>query len=560
MFRKEHLFAAMVLLIWLTLAVHTVFSTSVTHDEIWHLPAGLRGWNGDFTPDRVNPPLSRLWSAFPVRLCGMTASAATNADDLGNQFVAEHDDFLRWYYLGRLFNLLWPCAVAVLLYIWSCQAIGLIAGRITLLCFLCDSNVFGHGALVTPDSAAMFGFLLTSYCLTRWLNQPTWRAAVFLGLALGLLQAAKFHGLVFYPVVIACGAVVIYRQNQGRLSVAGQVGLALLLSLAVLAVCFGGQRVGEPVGDFVFVSRRMQNLQSTLQILKSFPVPFPADYMLGIDRQLLTMESPHPVFLDGIWQLHGFHDYFAKALAYKLSHGFQLLILCGVVAAWRNRGRGQPWRGLAVWAPVALLFITASFSDLQLGLRYVLPIVPACALLAGRSLELLPSFSPAAQRFLQAVILIALLSSWRFHPHHLSYFNEFAGGPIGGRSHLLDSNLDWGQDLLRARDFIAAHRDENPRFVYFGTVDPRRVGIQAELPPSRSPEPGLHLVSVNFVMGRPHMVRLPDGTHRAVDVHEFSYFRVFEPVARCGYSIDVYRITEEDIRRVSDPANRSAFR
>jgi hypothetical protein len=45
-------------------------------------------------------------------------------------------------------------------------------------------------------------------------------------------------------------------------------------------------------------------------------------------------------------------------------------------------------------------------------------------------------------------------------------------------------------------------------------------------------------------MGRPHLLAEPDGTPRASDLNEFAYFQQFEPVARLGYSIDVYHIPE----------------
>ena len=57
----------------------------------------------------------------------------------------------------------------------------------------------------------------------------------------------------------------------------------------------------------------------------------------------------------------------------------------------------------------------------------------------------------------------------RAHPDHLSYFNALAGDHP---EHILvDSNLDWGQDLYRLRDTIAARgiRD-TVRVAYFGTA------------------------------------------------------------------------------------------
>jgi hypothetical protein len=80
-------------------------------------------------------------------------------------------------------------------------------------------------------------------------------------------------------------------------------------------------------------------------------------------------------------------------------------------------------------------------------------------------------------------------------------------------------------------------------------LPPAEFGIAYHLPPSWRPEPGWYAVSVNFEFGRPHTIRNPDGSLRSADFGEFGYFRNFEPVARIGYSIDVFHITAEDIAR-----------
>jgi len=56
------------------------------------------------------------------------------------------------------------------------------------------------------------------------------------------------------------------------------------------------------------------------------------------------------------------------------------------------------------------------------------------------------------------------------HPHELSYFNVLAGGKIGGRRVLADSNLDWGQGL---RSLARIQADFQPlTLFYFGDTDP----------------------------------------------------------------------------------------
>ena len=66
----------------------------------------------------------------------------------------------------------------------------------------------------------------------------------------------------------------------------------------------------------------------------------------------------------------------------------------------------------------------------------------------------------------------------------MSYFNEPAGGPENGHNHLVDSNIDWGQDLLELRDWYRQHPEARPfGLAYYHFLDPRLFGIDYQLPP-----------------------------------------------------------------------------
>lgn len=54
-------------------------------------------------------------------------------------------------------------------------------------------------------------------------------------------------------------------------------------------------------------------------------------------------------------------------------------------------------------------------------------------------------------------------------PHSLSHFNEIIGGPLRGSKHLLGSNLDWGQDLRYAQNWIEKHDQTRVSFFYYGS-------------------------------------------------------------------------------------------
>ena len=72
-------------------------------------------------------------------------------------------------------------------------------------------------------------------------------------------------------------------------------------------------------------------------------------------------------------------------------------------------------------------------------------------------------------RWLMWVIIICLLGWYVVgvvinHPHHLAYFNELVGGRDEGYKYLVQSNLDWGQDMKRINRYL---EDNNIDKVYY---------------------------------------------------------------------------------------------
>ncbi len=156
-------------------------------------------------------------------------------------------------------------------------------------------------------------------------------------------------------------------------------------------------------------------------------------------------------------------------------------------------------------------------------------------------------------------------SLWEY-PHSLSYFNELAGGPENGSEYLVDSNIDWGQDLLFLRDWLKKHPEARPLgLAYFGYFDPRVAGIEFTLPPKGptspeeaagpdakdlGPRPGWYAVSVSMLRG--YQYQLPDGRGGQpwFPLNSFSYFQRFRPIAHAGWSIYIYHITPEECSKM----------
>jgi hypothetical protein len=573
------------------LAIHAALGITAagqlttTHDEYWHLPIGLLNLKtGRFDFDDLNPPLCRMLAALPLTLTSARVGAPDAHHDpqgWGDIFIDEpalvrrqlhlpsampnREHYERWFTLGRSMIVLLSVLGGLALAVWARDLFGNGAGLLAALFWTFEPNLIAHGSLVTTDMGAAAFFVFTLYAVWRFARRPGWINALLFGGCLGLAQLAKFTSLVLYPISLVVFLLVVAAGREKEspqsadaprpsiLKYAGMWGAALVLSLIVLNGGYLFRGSFSTLAAYDFQSGSLKRIASDLHGLRRVPVPLPRDYLTGLDHQRQIMEQKHPVFLDGQWSEDGFRGYYAWAMLYKVPHALQLLallVLFGIVVP-----SGRPRRLLtqcAILLPAVIVLAVAESSPMQLGIRYVLPVIPFAILFASQAANWL-DFKAFPVRSVTIVVLVAgMMLSARYHPEHISYFNELAGGPLGGREHLLDSNLDWGQDLGGLKKYLDEHPGRGPGdeaigLAYFGTVPPAALGIRYEIPPANVPQPGRFAVSVNFEQGRPHWVRTPEGKIQPVNIGQFEYFGFFRPVARIGYSIDVFDLTPHDI-------------
>lgn len=531
----------------------TAASQFVTHDEYWHLPVGLRIWQtGNFEYDHINPPLTRLWGAFPAAMLGVNPGShdpRQSATEIGLDYLRHNrDHYLRWYVWGRMWNLLWLTATGIILARWAWRWWGETAACLVVATWVFEPTVLGHGSLITPDAGLACWFTLTWYVLWSYTEQPSWRKSIWWGVCCGLAQLCKFTAVLLLPLSLLAWGIWWLRvgRRHSQRAVAGHLATALLMCLCVwnLGYLFSG--TGTTWGVAPAQSRALQRVFGIAPILRECPLPIPKPYLAGLDGQQHILESQHPVYLNGVWTVTGFRSYFAWAAVWKLSHGWQWLLLLAAVGWLLAKDRSWS-RAAWILAPCVLLVFLASRSGMQLGLRYILPVFPLAALGLG-SLVSKSLISQQSRLWSRAVVLglLALPLGWMSHPQHIAYFNELAGGTEQGGEKLLDSNLDWGQDLARLQVVLRDRQITDYSLAYFGAVPPGELGLRYAIPP-RVPTPGWHAVSVNYVYGRPHVLFMDDGTPRPVDLNEFSYFQRFQPDVRVGASILLYEITLEEI-------------
>ncbi|MBX3438438.1 MAG: hypothetical protein KF861_13180, partial [Planctomycetaceae bacterium] len=337
-----------------------------------------------------------------------------------------------------------------------------------------------------------------------------------------------------------------------------QLFAILCLGLYVLNLGYGFDGTFERLGSYRFVSRALSGqAQSAAEAasganrfsdtwLAEVPLPVPRDFLSGLDIQRREFEQGKWSYLRGEWKHGGWWWYYLYAAMIKEPLGTWLLIAIAVIAAWRNPAEEQSARDtLILLAPgLLVLLLVSSQTGFNRYLRYALPAFPFFFIWASQAVRLAASAPRRWSLPVAAALLWSVASSLWIYPHSLSYFNEAVGGPSGGHRHLIDANIDWGQDLYRLRDWLQAHPDRVPlRAACQAFVPLDQLGVTFGQVPA-SPESGW------FIISR-HDRHRRDGA--------FAYFELIEPVDRIGESMDVYHITEdaaEKIRRAIESASR----
>jgi hypothetical protein len=460
----------------LALQVDAARRNSATYDEPTYLRVASRWWRTGEQDEitRMGSPLT-FWKLqhAPVFL----ALELTGRGKLVDDAIGRQRDILPMVRIGSLW--IWLVALGVTAW-WSGRLYGPRAMAFAAWLFALSPNLIAHGALTTMEmplvasTAGLFAlfwrFLETGR--RRWF----WGAAAVCGLAC----SCKFTAIL-YPPILALAWWLDRRIAGGRpgmtltLQVAlGMAGFVIVAALANFAIT-GFATIplspahrdhpslvrwfGEPWG------RRLAQLYET---------PLPQDWV-GLASQVMHQAGGGASYLFGERRMKGWWYYYFVALAVKTPVTFFALIIARSLLSTRIVDEQRPRHDAIIPLTLAcFLAITALGSSRNYGVRYLLPLAPLAIVWVSALAEL----ARWNRLFIPIGLIGAGFATATIHPYELTYFNRIAGGPIGGRRILSDSNLDWGQGLL---GLARLQRDE-PEFrdltlYYFGNADPAHYGV-----------------------------------------------------------------------------------
>jgi hypothetical protein len=526
------------ILILIILAAQLILSSrriSATYDEQYHIANGiyfLRTGDPGLIP--AHPPLIEVLATLPllanpdlvVPLRDSASSAVSNL---------EYSDQLLWRLnpngrsivaRTRLPIIGLTLLLAVTVYAWTRELFGPIPALLALTLLSFDPNILAHGNLTTNDIGVTCFATLALYTFWRWMSRPTAARAVIAGLTLGLAQVSKFSAVYLIPALM----IILVTDRMGKSTTAAsrlhlKPTLRYLIIIAVAAYCAIWLAYGFNVGT-----------------LKGYP--FPArEYLTGLQAAKSLVAGGKDSFLWGAWSPTGWWYYFPVAFAVKTPIPTLILIGASCVFVYR---RGT-WRStLPLVIPVVIYFALSLASPFNIGYRHLLPILP-CLFIFTSQLALVDwKTSRPGSTIVAAMVIWLIIASLLIFPRYLTFFNEIAGGPDNGYKILVDSNLDWGQELIGLREYMTQENIPSVKLSYHGTADPMAYGVVYEPLPSYpynqwtsdtvpdillNPPRGVYAISVNNLQGL-----------RFKNHDLYATFRERKPDAIVGHSIFIYRI------------------
>ncbi len=545
---------------------------SPTIDETAHLPSGLSHWEfRRFDLYAVNPPLVRMVASIPVLFSDAKRDWSLYTTDrshrlefaVGRDFVRLNGDRIFWYVtIARWACIPFSILGALMCARWAGQLYGEWAavGAATLWCF--SPTVLGHGQLITPDVGAAAVGLAASYAYWRFMTRPTPKQAVVAGVALGAAWLTKATLLIFGIVwpVLWCLDRWVLRRHARRPPKLGELVPVFLIAILVVHLGYGFEGSLTRLGDIDFISRLGVTRDGTPRFSGHWTgeilLPLPENYVRGIDRQKADFEAGWESYLRGEWRKGGWWYYYLYGLAIKMPAGLFVLLAVGGVLIFLSLPVTRDEWFLIVPAATVIAFVSSQ-TGFNHHIRYVLPAIPFLFVFACRVFGLLKPppgvrrewiVRPRWHRLVGAATAFAfswfVVSSLSVYPHTLSYFNEFVGGPRYGHHHLLNSNIDWGQDLLYLRKWIDEHPDARPIYLaYFATWQMKPIVERWPVELLTGSEtvllPGWYAVSLNELYGKRDELR---------------FLRSMKPIHRAGYSILIFYVSEDVFERVQSGA------
>lgn len=444
--------------------------TSHTVDEPGHLVRGLAWWWAD--DPRMSwphPPLGQLLATAPAALFSepaefeaMTGWPQASFVRVTYQHWRGFADARQQLRIARYTMAFFSVLLAIYLYEWIRRRYGTRLALLTTLLYAANPILLAHAGLMTTDFPVAFFTLIAVLQLHDYLRDGSWWRALPLAAAVGALVATKHTGIII-SVLLLPPAIVMAIRRQGRFQglsrpkglgmLARDASFVFLFAILSVNAAYKFHETGLSSAEVIahseppsWLHRDVLNEHDFLPAGLRVPVPF--NYLFGAEFIRAQNQRGHAGYFLGKLTKQGAPGYFPIMLLSKSPTGLLLLLVAGLWLAVRQRFRGLPldvWlHGYLVVAYLALTFGT----QVNIGVRHALVVVPSLICLAGRGANSLWGRAPYGRWAASGLVASVVLGAGIAYPNYIGDFNWLVGGRAGGHQ-ISVVGEDWGQDVSR---------------------------------------------------------------------------------------------------------------
>ena len=471
--------------------VTAIREKSNTWDESGHLLAGYAFLKeGIDYLEPSHPPLARLFSALPLLffnlesnlqsvlppsiLTGRESNFYTSSVKFLFENAVSGKKLLFW---ARIPNIILGIILGVYIFLWGKEVFGKKAALLSLCCYSFCPNILANAELITTDFPLTALFFIASYHLYKLSQKINLQRILTSGITLGFLFTIKYTGAFILPSILFLFIFLAIKESQYIIGCKKRVVykyLSLLISILLIAYITIWGIYGFHYRTNIATAQWIELLYGQNNPLINIPI-LPESYIYGLTKLFQRSNDGHSAFLIGKYSTQGWWYYFIVAFMIKTPIPI-IILLFFLLICYKKFPRKYPTIILSL-LPIGIFFIITSTQHINIGIRHILPIYPFIYLLIGGLSSIKLHNLQLINFILTCLIIWHVYNAYSIYPHHLAFFNELIGGPKNGYKYLVDSNLDWGQDLPGLNKYMERKKISKINLSYFGCSNPSYYNI-----------------------------------------------------------------------------------
>lgn len=500
----------------IVLSITSFWNDSLIVDEIPHVGSGYGYVKAlDYRLNPEHPPLAKALAAAPLLFLNLKQTAFETRfwlNDINGQW-----DFGRFliFQSGNNADLItkvvkFPMLIffilsAILIFKWAKKLYGRKAGVMALILFSFSPTIIAHSRFVATDVAALFGVLVASFFFIRYLENPNKKNLWLAGIIFGVSMLTKFSTFLLVPFFLILAVVYAFISKKHLPKIKIILNTILIFVIGFIFIVWPVYYLftynyppARQAADskFLLSSFGSKTLANIVVFLADKPVIRAlAQYGLGLLMVTQRAVGGNTTYFLGEVSAKGWRYYFPVVYVIKEPLPWLIFLIISIIfLAWQfNLKHFLRFKNIKDWIKNhftefamllwLLIYWSSSIkSNLNIGVRHLLPTYPfAIILVSGqikRIFDLIKNKLKSTILYFSLLTLCFFLFAWYIFeainvwPYYLTYFNQIAGGPSGGYRYVVDSNLDWGQDLKRLSMWVEKNNVNKIYLDYFGWSDP----------------------------------------------------------------------------------------